>query len=352
VWGMCGARILLSDVTWTAIPGRTVSGGWSKHAGTFLTPRGVAVVRSAASVGARANSTETEVGESHMSFERRGLGALVAGLLALFVQSPAVAGELDQRFAQPQAAGSLQVGQADLGIAVEPGAAIEDAILMSDLQPVEDFHPETDRWTERTNRIRITPWVGAWLFSDELRIHHDIAVGLRINWEVPGFIGIRWDSGVVPWSRMEVKIDASSFGGNARSSRYMDGYVHSHTLSIAIFNPELSTTGLAFWAGFGAGLWFFNYNENDIIRETGVDGDFSDVTFSGNIFMELDYKIAEVFHVGIGTRLHVLMADHTDDGRFYDLNDTEQSAGDGRNDGILDDLATVTEFTLNFSVLF
>lgn len=285
-----------------------------------------------------------------MSFERRGLGALVAGLLALFVQTPANAGELDERFAQPQATGTLQVADADLG---ELGEVVEDALVMSDLRPVEDFHPETDRWTERTNRIRITPWFGAWLFSDELRIHHDVAVGLRINWEVPGFIGIRWDSGVVPWSRMEVKIDSTAIGGgNPRSSRYMDGNVHSHTLSIAIFNPELSTTGLAFWAGFGAGLWFFDYHESNIIRESGIDGDFTDTTFSGNIFVELDYKIADIFHIGIGTRVHVLMADHTDDGRFYDLNDVEQSAGSGRNDGILDDLATVTEFTLNISVLF
>lgn len=282
-----------------------------------------------------------------MSFERRGLGALVAGLLALFVQTtPATAGELERRFAEPVKTSVLQVGNADLGVKAED--LFED-VLISDLQLTEDFHPETDRWTERTNRIRITPWIGAWLFSDELRIHHDVALGFRIAWEVPGFIGIRLDHGFVPWSRMEVKI-ASPF--NPQSSRYMDGMVHSHTLSIAIFNPELSVDGLAFWAGFGGGLWIYDYNESDVIRDFGVDGDFDDMNLSGNIFVELDYKILDVLHVGLGARLHVLLADHTNDGRFYRLNDVDQSAGTDRNDGIIDDLATVTEFTLNISVLF
>lgn len=282
-----------------------------------------------------------------MSVERRGFGALVAGLLALFVQTtPATAGELERRFAEPVKASTLQVGSADLDFAVESPA---DQLVLGDLRLVEDFHPETDRWTERTNRIRITPWVGAWFFSDELRIHHDVALGFRIAWEVPGFIGIRLDSGFVPWSCMEVKI-ASPF--NPASSRYMDGMVHSHTLSIAIFNPELSIDGLAFWAGLGGGLWIYDYNENDIIREFGVDGDFDDINFSGNIFVELDYKILDVLHVGIGARLHIIHAKHTNDGRFYSLNGVEQSAGTDRNDGIIDDLATVTEFTFNISVLF
>lgn len=277
-----------------------------------------------------------------MSFERRGLGALVAGLLALFVQTPAVAGELERRFAEvSNSSTTMQVGNPDLDL--EP-------IELGDLRQVEDFHPETDRWTERTNRIRITPWVGGWFFSDELRIHHDVAIGMRLSWEVPGFIGIRIDSGVVPWSRMEIK---GTGGLGTRSSRWMDGYVHSHTLSIGIFNPELSVDGLAFWAGFGGGLWLFNYNENDVFGEnSGVDAEFDDTNVSGNIFMELDYKIADIFHIGVGARLHVLVADHTNDGRFYDFNDTQQSAGFDRNDGIIDDLATVTELTFNISVLF
>lgn len=278
-----------------------------------------------------------------MSFERRGLGALVAGLLALFVQTPAVAGELERRFAEvPNSTTTFQVGDPDLGLS--------EAIELADLRPIEDFHPETDRWTERTNRIRISPWVAGWFFSKELRIHNDVAIGMRLSWEVPGFIGIRIDSGVVPWSRMEVK---GATATNASSSRWMDGYVHSHTLSIGIFNPELSVDGLAFWAGFGGGLWIYSYDESDVFGEgSGVDGEFSDSNISGNIFMELDYKITDIFHVGVGARLHVLMADHTNDGRFYDFNDVEQSAGFDRNDGIVDDLATVTEFTFSISILF
>lgn len=283
-----------------------------------------------------------------MSFERRGLGALVAGLLALLVQAPAAsAGELDGRLGQVQPTTSrFQVGDADLG-----RTDLGEELLLSDLRLTqEDFHPETDRWTARTNRIRITSWVGAWMFSNELRIHHDVVLGLRLNWEVPGFIGIRLDSGFVPWSRMEVK-GINATGGT--SSRWMSGVVHSHTLSLGIFNPELSVDGLAFWAGFGAGLWFFNYSESDVFgQNTGVDAKFSDTVFSGNIFVELDYKILDILHVGLGMRLHVLMANHTDDGRFYDFNGQSQSFAKGRNDGLVDDLATVTEFTFNISVLF
>lgn len=277
-----------------------------------------------------------------MSIERRGLGALVAGLLALVVQGPANAGELEQRFEQPSnGAVEFQVADPDLGL---------DPIVLSDLRTIEEFHPETDRWTERTNRIRITPWVGAWMFSDELRIHHDVVVGFRIAWEVPGFIGIRWDSGFVPWSRLEAKIAT----GNPRSSRYIDGTVHAHTLSIGIFNPELSVSGLAFWAGLGFGVWVYDYAESSIVDSlpTPSEGDFDDTNLAGNIFIELDYKIVDVFHIGLGTRLHVLIADHTNDGRFYSINDVEQSNGVDRNDGLIDDLATVTEFTLNFSILF
>jgi hypothetical protein len=276
-----------------------------------------------------------------MSFERRGLGPLVAGLLALVVQGRASAGELDRCLEQPASGvAQYQVADADLGL---------DDILLGDLRPIEEFHPETDRWTERTNRIRISPFVGAWLFSDELRIHHDVVVGFRIAWEVPGFIGIRWDSAFVPWSRLEAKIPTAT---NPRSSRYIDGIVHAHTLSIGIFNPELSVAGLAFWAGLGGGVFVYDYHESDVIDGFQSEGDFSDINLSGNIFIELDYKIADIFHVGLGTRLHVLVADQTNDGRFYEINGVDQSSVEDRNDGLIDDLATVTEFTLNFSILF
>ena len=228
----------------------------------------------------------------------------------------------------------------------------DELVPLGDLRLAADFHPETDRWTERHNRIRITQWTAVWLFSGELDIHNDIAIGLRLAWEVPGFIGIRLDSGFVPWSRLEVKAPAG-FAANPRSSRYVDGVVHSHTLSLGIFNPELSIEGLAFWAGFGGGLWIYSYSESDVFGiDSNIDGDFSDINISGNIFVELDYKIADIFHVGFGIRTHFILADHTDEGRFYDLNDVNQSIDTGRNDGPLDDLAVVTEFTLNISILF
>lgn len=285
-----------------------------------------------------------------MHFERRGLGPLVAGLLGVVLVPAASAGELDRaRLARPAAASTtLRVANADLGA---PTVADDlDRVPQGDLRLIEDFHPETDRWTERTNRIRITPFVGGWFFSGELDIHADVVVGARLNWEVPGFIGIRLDAGVVPWSRLEVK---NATPNNPQSSRWLDGMVASFNFDLGIFNPELSIDGLAFWAGFGAGLWIFEYHESGIFGNPNLDGDWSDINISGNIFVELDYKIMDILHVGLGLREHVLIADQTDDGRFYEFNNVQQSTGgDGRNDGILDTLATVTELTLNFSILF
>lgn len=283
-----------------------------------------------------------------MSFERPGLLALLAlgvGLLGLLAPS-AQAGELDSCFAEMRNPAAQRQ-------ALDPesaAAADLDRTTQGDLQPIEDFHPETDRWTERTNRIRISPWVAVWWFSGELDIHNDIAIGGRISWEVPGFIGIRLDHGIVPWARMEVK----GVRNGGTSSRWMSGFVHSHTLSLGIFNPELSIDGLAFWAGFGMGLWFYNFDESDVFNEaSGVDASFDDTNFAFNIFLELDYKITDILHVGIGFREHIIFASHTDDGRFYEFNGVEQSGNnDGRNDGILDDLATVTELTFTVSVLF
>jgi hypothetical protein len=278
-----------------------------------------------------------------MSFMRWGL----APILALATVGSAQAGDLDRRMAQQTAPNLFSVGESDLDLS-DPDPL--DAVPLADLGNVADFHPETDRWTERNNRIRLTGWVGAWLFSGELDIHGDVAVGFRINWEVPGFIGIRWDSGFVPWSRLEIRNPADS--SNKRS---INGYVHSHTIGLGIFNPELSVDGLAFWAGFGGGLWFYNYNENDIFGEgsnQGIDGEFNDVNVSGYLFVELDYEVADVFHIGLGIRQHLLLAAHTDEGRFYEIDGQEQSRGDGRNDGPIDDLAGVTEITLNLSILF
>ena len=138
------------------------------------------------------------------------------------------------------------------------------------------------------------------------------------------FVSVLRSFGFVPWSRLEVK--------NGSSSRWVSGLVHSHTLSIGIFNPELSIDGLAFWAGFGAGVWMFSYDETDVFtKHTGypgsleIDADWSDMNLAGNIFIELDYKISDIFHVGIGLRWHILLANHTDEGRFYNFNGQNQS---------------------------
>lgn len=283
-----------------------------------------------------------------MQFQVRGLGPLAAGLLGLLLVPAASAGELDRaRVARPTSAAQ----GLSLGKAVEmPANPALDMVPQGDLSLIDDFHPETDRWTARTNRIRITPFVGAWFFSGELDIHTDVVMGLRLNWEVPGFIGIRLDVGAVPtYSRLEVK---NATVNNPQSSRWLDGTVANFNLSLGIFNPELSIDGLAFWAGFGFGVWYFDYRENDIFGTDGLDGEWNDTTFGGNIFVELDYKVLDILHIGIGLREHILLADWTDEGRFYEYNDTEQSFQDGRNDGILDDLAVVTELTFNISILF
>lgn len=283
-----------------------------------------------------------------MQFQVRGLGPLAAGLLGLLLVPAASAGELDRaRVARPtSAAQGLTLGK-DVEMPANPAL---DIVPQGDLSLIDDFHPETDRWTARTNRIRITPFVGVWFFSGELDIHTDVVMGLRLNWEVPGFIGIRLDVASSPtYSRLEVK---NATPNNPQSSRWLDGTVANFNLSLGIFNPELSIDGLAFWAGFGFGVWYFDYRENDIFGTDGLDGEWNDTTFGGNIFVELDYKVLDILHVGIGLREHILLADWTDEGRFYEYNDTEQSFQDGRNDGILDDLAVVTELTFNISILF
>ena len=300
-----------------------------------------------------------------MSFVRGLVPVFAAALLSLPVS--AQAGELDSCRLQTRGTGP-QVAQAELGYEFEAlrdevrlhSSEIDrvlaedirlglDTVPMRDLRNVEDFHPETDRWTEHNNRIRITWFNGAWFFSNELDIEATWVSGLRLAWEVPGFIGIRIDSAFAPLADLEVRGGVG--GGGNRRTETVRGLVHSHTLSLGIFNPELSVDGLAFWAGFGAGLWIFNFNENDVFGAGTGDVDFTETNLSGNIFIELDYKIADIFHVGIGIRQHFLLADHTDDSAFpFDIAGT--STTDGRNDGILDDLAGVTEFTFNLSVLF
>ncbi len=181
-------------------------------------------------------------------------------------------------------------------------------VLRSSLVRVEDFHPETDRWTERNNRIRITSWTGAWLFGTSADIQNDVVTGLRLSWEVPGFIGIRVSSGFVGWSRLRVR--AQDGGQTFRSTAR--GIVHGHTISLALFNPELSTIGLAFWAGFGGGLFLYDYEEpGRFTPTTTTDEELDDVSLSGHVFVELDYRVVDVFHIGLGLRQHLLVGDNS-----------------------------------------
>lgn len=280
-----------------------------------------------------------------MSFTRR---SVLLASAALALACTAQAGELDQCFAEVRTNPAPAV---DLDL--RPSA--QDLVPMADLRQIADFHPEVDRWTERHNRIRITLWSGVWLFGGELDIEPvTVPVGLGLRWEVPGFIGIRLD-GAVAYSRLEVKSNGIPFTKQPRSTRFLDGVTHNYTLSLGIFNPELSVAGLAFWAGFGGGIWYWSFDEDDVFGEgTGIDGDYGDddLNISGHIFVELDYAIADIFHIGLGIRQHFVLAPQTDDGRFYEFNGVEQSFDSGRNDGILDDIALVTEFTLNISIVF
>ncbi len=281
-----------------------------------------------------------------MSLNRWGLAPFLVAA-SLFAGASAHGEELEQRYAKPVASTYLQVGDSELDFETPND---RDAVPIGDLAQITDFHPETDRWTERNNRIRITVWIGAWMLSNELDIHNQEVLGLRINWEVPGFIGIRWNSSAIPFARMEVK----SGGGPGASSRYMDGIVHNHTLGLGIFNPELSIDGLAFWAGFGGGLWIFDFSETGVFSGSPGTHSFNEVSIGGFIFVELDYEIADIFHIGLGLKQHVILADFTDEGRFYEFNGTQVApAGtDGRNEGQFDDLASVFEISLNISILF
>ncbi|MCA8921531.1 MAG: hypothetical protein KDD82_06950 [Planctomycetes bacterium] len=263
----------------------------------------------------------------------------------MLAPSTGQAGALDDCFNQVQ-----RPGQASSEFA--PNEAAEDeAIPLGDLSPVADFHPETDRWTDRHNRIRLSVNLGVWLFGGELDIENTHVLGLRLGWEVPGFIGIRLHSNFALQAQLEVK---AINGAGGVSSRHADGIVSNHGLSLGIFNPELSVGGLAFWAGFGGSLWIYDFNESGILSDGDlqVNADWSDSNISGHIFIELDYKVADIFHIGVVYVQHAVLADHTDEGRFYSLNGVDQSVDTGRNDGIFDDIALVGELTLTLSIYF
>lgn len=230
---------------------------------------------------------------------------------------------------------------------------LEDASL----QLYTDYHPTVDRWTERNNRIRLRTWVGAWFYSGELDVRHHIATGLDVSWEVPGFIAIHFEAGVSPYARLEVKPGGSA---NARSSRHADGIVSNAYLSLAIFNPELSNENLAFWAGVGAGVWYFDFNE-DSVQNNAVptDVEFQELTPAGKLFIEIDYKVSSIIHIGFGFATHILYAEHTDDGRFYDVNGVQGGVGtggaltqDGRNDGTIGHLSVIWDVHFSLSLVF
>lgn len=223
-------------------------------------------------------------------------------------------------------------------------------VTLEKLENVADYHPETDRWTERNNRIKISLYGAGWFFSQNLNIAHDAAVGLRVSWEVPGFIAIRLDGAFVPWSHLLVRINNTT----GFSDNLVPGVAGNVSLTIGIFNPELSTAAgpLAFWAGFGPEVWFWSYHANNVSSA----GTFHTVDFNGKnslnlggqIFIEADFKIMDILHFGLGFREHIIVAPQVKDGRYWDLDGGSASLGKRDNMG----LAAVQDVYLQLSVLF
>lgn len=227
----------------------------------------------------------------------------------------------------------------------------------SDLRLLKDYHPTVDRWTERNNRIRLSPYVGVWMYSGELDVRHHVSYGLRLSWEAPGFIAIHFEGATSALSRLEVKPGGSA---NARSSRHATGLVSNFYLSVAIFNPELSNEDLAFWAGVGGGFWYFMFDEDSVQNGAiPTDVEFEDYVPSAKVFFEIDYRISQTLHIGFTFATHVLYAKFTDDGRFYDVNGISGGVGaggaltqEGRNNSFFGHLALVTEGNLSISLVF
>jgi len=286
-----------------------------------------------------------------MAFLRWGAVSLAATAL-LLCGDAAQAGVLDDCWNEARGPGVMTATQAQ-GAALEAPPTVRDAVPLADLRPITDFHPETNRWTDRNNRIKLTGWLGAWAFSGELDIDATFAFGVRLSWEVPGFIAIRWDSGFAPAASLEVRSQTTA---NGRED--IGGTVQAHTLSIGIFNPELSTGRLAFWAGFGLGAWVYNFSERvngvrySFDEVDGIMGDEDALNLAGNVFIELDIEVMPTFHIALGLRQHFLLADHTTLGNFAQVNGGSASLDDGRNSGPTDDLAGVTEFTVSLSIVF
>jgi hypothetical protein len=288
----------------------------------------------------------------------------VAALVLLLGPRPARADDGQQSSAntlfgfQGEAAPSEAEEKAlNQGLRVLNWATVLDRVWSDDKD--KDFHPETDRWTERNNRIKISLYGGGWFFARNLRIEPDAFLGLRLSWEVPGFIAVRLENATDPIARMRVRLP--NFG-NDSTRHAQHGFVNCTSLSVAIFNPELSwPANIAMWGGLGLDLWTYHFvdrginSSNQVVRFTT---DFQhNFVFNANpglnFFFDLEYKIIDIFHVGIMYRQHIIYAPETELGEFYKINGSTASHNHhGRNGTRPADLTTVEELSLSVSVLF
>jgi len=300
---------------------------------------------------------------------RRGLAAAVSSLcvpavaLLVLCASPAYAGgEIEEQLRKPILEPTPLLAAPATELAPSEGELVGDPVGEAiDLAKVwaADFHPETDRWTERNNRVKLTLYGCGMFFGQNMRIYNDAGIGLRVSWEVPGFIGIRFDSVLLPFSHMVVRNVGKT--STTDSNRSMRGFVDCSSISIAIFNPELSAApNLALWAGFGVDVWSYHYDQL-IAGATGTSRRYQYVDFNlgGNMFFNLEYKITDIFHVGVELREHVVYVPQTERGRFYKVDNLVAGIGlhtvgskHSRNQGLPIALSAVEEFQLHVSVVF
>ncbi len=297
---------------------------------------------------------------------RRGIAPAVSMLfvpaVALVLSgSQARAGDLDAALADAKAPEPTLFGESATKIKTVPAEESTAPSFADEIARLwaEDFHPETDRWTERNNRIKLTAFASAMFFGDNLRIHPDGAAGVRISWEVPGFIGIRLDTAGAPWSHFRVR-DAQQTLDTGDHSRFIQGFFDVTSLSIAIFNPELSfAPNLAMWAGFGLDVWSYHYDALIGSQGTSRRYQFVDFNAGGNLFFNLEYRIVDVFHIGMELREHVVYAPQTERGEFYKIDNIIPGIGlhtigspHSRNQNLPVALSAVEEFQLHISVVF
>jgi hypothetical protein len=281
----------------------------------------------------------------------------LASVLLLTAPQHATAGELDSYLRQSQVdIISGNAGSQGGGSEASPTDAVTKIGDPGKLENATDFYPETDQWTERNNRIKISGYFSGLLFARNLRIEPDLAAGIRLAWEVPGFIGVRLDTVVVPgYSRMQVSPEGGSKSG-ASPGRHINGTVDCTSISIAIFNPELSMPSpgaLAMWAGLGLDLWFYDYVSDGISFQSKFQSDFSFNTNPGmNMFFDAEFKISDNFHIGLGLKDHVLYAPQTERGEFYQIGGHTLGTKHHRNSTRPLDLSNVVEMSLIFSILF